>query len=312
MSQTITPVPQYANATALVRTVDGELWSDTSGPAPYGVLLQTVADRLQYARGALWGQLVWSGRMSVSGTSNTVFAVTVGAIEACAVCSSGNGTTTGTWLPHFKAETTLGLADVEGAPAALTADTWYYVYGRSDGTNLVLFINTTAPDSSGIWQSAGGNPTRRYIGCFRTDASGVPLAMEAVRGRCLYRRSAIASVNSSTGLRVLVRTTEQASNLDLDLGARIPPHARAAILRADSAVSTADDAELFLYTDAADPSAHAQVKASLAGQSYNSRTTQVVEIPVRQSPARIAYALQVDVTSGSGLEASLHAMGWVE
>jgi len=312
MSQTITAVPQYANAAALVRTVDGELWSDTQGPAPDGARLQVVADRQQYTRGALWGHLVWSGRFRVAGTSNTVFAVTIGAVEACAVCQSGNGTSTGTWRPHFKDTTTIGLAAVEGSPANLSADTWYYVYGYSDGTNLQFLINTTAPDASMIWQSAGGNPTRRYFGCFRTNASGVPLAMEAVRGRYVYRRSAIGSVDSGSGLRLLNRTTEQSSTTTLDLSARIPPHARVALLRAEAAVATADDADLYLYTESTDPSAHARVRAMLAGTLANSRSQIETEIPTLQSPASIAYALQVDTTSGSSLEANIHALGWVE
>lgn len=312
MTATITPTAQYANATALVRTVDGELWSDTSGPAPYGTLLQVMANRQQYARGGLWGQLVWSGRFRVAGTSDTVFAITIGAVEACAVCQAGNGTSTGTWWPHFKGETTLGLADVEGTPAALSVDTWYYVYGYSDGANLLYLINTTAPDSSMIWQSAGGNPTRRYFGCFRTDASGVPLAMEAVRGRYVYRRSAITNVGTGAGLRLLNRTTEQAATTTLDLSARIPPHARVALLRAEAVVATADDADLYLYTESTDPSAHARVRAMLASAQYNTRSEIETEIPVLQSPASIAYALQVDVTSGAGLEANIHALGFVE
>lgn len=223
MSHTIVPVPQYDGA-ALVRTVDGELISDTSGPAPYAPLLQALADRALYARGGLWGQLCWSGRFAVDpGGTNTVFAVKVGAISSLCVKDSA-----GVWRPYYTAaETTLDLGDVEGAPANLSNSTWYYVYAYSDGTSTLRFlINTVAPDATGLWQSAGGDGLRRYLGCFRANGSGAPIPVRAHQGRYLYRASSITSGPVAATL------TSIAAFADVDLTAFLPPHARVAHLRA--------------------------------------------------------------------------------
>lgn len=221
MSHTVTPAAEY-NADALVRTVDGELWSDTSGPGPYGPLVQLLANRTLYARGAVWGVLSWNGNLSVdAGGSNTTFVVRVGIIQAVTLRDSAN-----VWRPYFTAtETQITLSHVAGAPANLDNDAWYYIYAWSDSGSpgAVKFqISLDPPTESSAPTVATGykrgqTANYRYLGCFRTDNAGAPLPMRTVGGRCTYIEPAVLHTVTSNGLK--------------SLAARIPPHARVAALR---------------------------------------------------------------------------------
>lgn len=224
MTANVTPVAQYDTAT-IVRTVDGELWSDASGPAPYATWMQLLADRTLYARGALWGILTWSGQFSVdAGGSSTVFTVRVGIIEAVTLRDSSN-----VWRPYFVAtETELHLADVSPSAAALANNTWYYVYVYSDGTTTPRFqIHLDPPTESAAptvvtGYKRGQTANYRYLGCFRTNGSGVPLAMRADRGHYTYHPSVWPS-DSDTD-------TPGGSSMLSDLTVGVPPHARTASL----------------------------------------------------------------------------------
>lgn len=304
MAATLVPNAQYDTG-AMVIAENGELWSDEDGPAPFQVVFQRIADRLLFARDALIGALDWNGELSCAGGTASSFEIAVGAINAVVVKSD-----TDTYYTRSSAGAVVTESAIEGG-GDLAVDQWYYLYlYRSGGGSLAYELSLTAPGVSRRFKS--GDATRRYLGCLRTNAAGTPMPFVALRGRYVYRRSAVSNVNTGSGLRLLQRTTAQSSTIAVDISARIPPHARVAILRAEAVVTTADDAELFLYTAATDPSAHAQVRAKLAAADYNTRTTIETEIPVLQAPTAIAYALQVDTTSGSVLEASIHALGWVE
>lgn len=216
----ITTVAQYTSGTA-----DHPENGDDLDADEVRAMFQIALDRAHYARGGLWGQHLAAERFGVSpGGTSTVFAVTVGAISSLCVRDSS-----GTWRPYtVAAETTLDLGEVEGAPASLSNSTWYYVYAYSDGTTTLKFlINTTAPDATGLWQSAGGDALRRYIGCFRTTSGGAPIAVTAYRGRYSYRVSDLGA----TGLRVLTAGGDT-SYTDVDLSALVPPHSRLAELSA--------------------------------------------------------------------------------
>lgn len=231
MPSTITTTAEYT-ATAPTFPLDGE---DLEA-ADVEATLQTALNRAHYARGGLWGQHLSAERFGVSpGGTSTVFAVTIGAISSLCVRDSS-----GTWRPYYvAAETTLTLSNVEGAPASLSNSTWYYVYAYSDGTTTLRFIiNTTPPDATGLWQSAGGDALRRYLGCFRTTSGGAPIAVTAYRGRYSYRVSDLGA----TALRVLSAGGDT-SYTDVDLSALVPPHSRLAelnlYLAPNTAVSTA-------------------------------------------------------------------------
>lgn len=194
------------------------------GPPSNAAHDRDLLNARRYLRGSVWGALVWNGRLRVSGSSNTSFAVVVGIIEAMTLCD-GNGV----WRPYFtSAETTLDLTHVEGAPANLANDSFYYVYAWADSAapNAPKFqISTSPPTESGTptvlrhWKR-GQTQNYRYLGCFRTNGTGVPLAMTVQRGRYLYDRSAgltdfeIGSVyNGGT----LAATAVSAAT-------RVPPH----------------------------------------------------------------------------------------
>lgn len=164
------------------------------GPASNAATHRELLNNRRHLRGATWALLAWSGRLRIAGTSNTVFSVTVGVIEAVTLRDSN-----GVWRPYFTAdETVLDLTHVEGAPANLSNDTFYYVYAWSDSAapGAVKFqISTSPPTEVGtptvlrLWKR-GQTSNFRYLGCFRTNGSGTPLAMRIERGRYLYDRSA--------------------------------------------------------------------------------------------------------------------------
>ncbi|RTK98707.1 MAG: hypothetical protein EKK57_11055 [Proteobacteria bacterium] len=65
-------------------------------------------------------------------------------------------------------------------PMGLMATTWYYIYmvlNTGVLTNPSFEVSTTVPDPNMMWQN--GDPGKRYIGCFLTDAMSqiVPFTM---------------------------------------------------------------------------------------------------------------------------------------
>lgn len=194
------------------------------GPASNAATHRELLNNRRHLRGAVWAQLVWSERLRVSGSSNTVFAIAVGVIEAVTLRDSNS-----VWRPYFTSdETTLDLTHVESAPANLANDTFYYVYAWSDSAapSTVKFqISTSPPTEAGtptvlrLWKR-GQTANYRYLGWFRTNASGVPLAMRVERGRYLYDRAAglgdfeLGSVYSGGTLAATA----------VSAAARVPPH----------------------------------------------------------------------------------------
>lgn len=219
MTATITPTAKHTGAT-ITRPVDGEGAYMDGGTAPLAPILQTLADRAQYARGSTWGTLIGGDEYSVdSGGTSTVFTARVNAFEAITIRDS-----TGVFWPLFTTgDTTWSLADVEGSPANLSGATWYYCYlGVSTAGVLTKQISTTAPGASRKWKSTSIDQ-QRYIGCFHTTGAGEPNPMRALRGRYLYRYSA-ANGYGSPAFQSLVTQ----AFTDLVLTAYLPPHARIA------------------------------------------------------------------------------------
>jgi hypothetical protein len=223
MTATITPVAKHTGAT-ITRPVDGERAGMDSGPAPLATLLQDLANRAQYARGASWGNMVGGDVFSVdTGGTSTVFTVRVSAFEAMVAQD-----TNGVFWPRFTTgDTTFSLADVDGSPANLSNSTWYYCYVgvNTDGT-FRKQISTTGPGASRIWKS-GAADVWRYVGCFRTNGSGAPLPVRANRGRYVYQYSAI----TATGPHRVLTTGHDTSLTTVSCAAAVPPHARVARLR---------------------------------------------------------------------------------
>lgn len=192
------------------------------GPPSNAATHRELLNARRHLRGATWGALVWNERLRVSGSSNTVFSVVVGPIEVVTLRDSGS-----VWRPYFTSgDTTLDLTHVEGTPANLANDTFYYVYIWSDAAaagSAKFQISTSPPTEVGTeavrraWKR-GQTANYRYLGWFRTNGSGVPLAMHADRGRYLYALPAVLHTVTATGL--------------VSLAARLPPHVQRALLRA--------------------------------------------------------------------------------
>lgn len=212
------------------------------GPPTNATTARELLNNRRFLRGATWGALTWSGRLVVGGSA-TAPSITVGAIEAVTLRDGA-----GVWRPYFKdTETVLGIGDVEGAPASLSADTWHYVYAHdSAGSGSPRFqVSTTAPGTSLAWKNAGGTALYRYLGCFPTDDTGTPVPLVAHRGRYVYRRSA-----STTQTRVLNLSADAPTNTDLSLAGLVPPHARIARLYLNINVGTFN---LYAKPDTASP-----------------------------------------------------------
>lgn len=190
------------------------------GPPSNAATHRELLDNRRHLRGATWGALAWNGRLRVTGTSNTVFSVEVGVIEAVTLRDSND-----VWRPYYTTGvSTLDLTHVEGAPANLANDTFYYVYAWSDSAapgSVKFQISTDPPTEAGtptvlrLWKR-GQTANYRYLGWFRTSATGVPLAMHADRGRYLYSVPAALHTVTAGGL--------------YSLAARIPPFILRAIL----------------------------------------------------------------------------------
>ncbi len=217
MTATITPTAKHTGAN-ITRPVDGEGAYMDGGTAPLAPILQTLADRAQYARGSTWGTLIGGDEFSIdSGGTSTVFTARVNAFEAITIRDSSGVF----WPIYTSADTTWSLADVEGSPANLSNSTWYYCYlGVTTAGVLTKQISTTAPGASRKWKSTAVDQ-QRYIGCFRANGSGAPIPVRAVRGRYLYRFSAAGGHGTAAASYL----TTQAFT-DLDLSAYLPPHAR--------------------------------------------------------------------------------------
>lgn len=230
----ITSVPQYT-ADVPLRPGPGQIAGMETGPAPMAPLLQLAFDRIHYARGAVWGQFVWSDQFGVDAApapTNAVFAVRVGTIEALTLRDAAT-----VWRPYnTAAETVLTVAHVEGAPANLTANSFYYCYAWSDSAapGAVKFqLSTVPPTELGApsvlrGYKRGESANFRYVGCFPTDSSGAPVPLHACCGRTTYRFSATAS----PVLRALPAGTAVAWT-DVPLAAWVPPHARVAAVKLD-------------------------------------------------------------------------------
>lgn len=222
MSTIVVETPRIV-ATLPTRPQDGDDAYMDAGAAPLMPVLQHLYDAAGALRIAVLGQMSGGDRLSVdAGGSNTVFAVRVSRIVGLLSRQTGS---TPIYATYTAAETVLDLTDVDGAPANLSNDTWYYVYAFCDGTaTTAAYISTVAPEASLTWRT-GAEGVDRYVGCFRTNGSGAPLPMRMHRGRYTYRMSSIGFGG------YLSKTTFTTSWAAYDFSTALPPHARIATVR---------------------------------------------------------------------------------
>lgn len=236
MPTTITPANGFDTATAITRAAPGERVGMETGASPLAPLLQRLADHDHTLRLGLLGQMAGGDRMSVDpGGSSTVFAVRVSQIRSVLIQQPS-----GPWRAlSTTGETVLTIADVDGAPASLGSDEWYYVYAYAVGDATArLYITTDPPDDALVWEATSPG-LRRYVGCFRTSSAGAPLPFMAIRGRYEYDLGAMAT--SGAGSSRVLTAGAATSHTSVDCSGVVPPHVQNARLLVGLAPALAGD-----------------------------------------------------------------------
>lgn len=204
MSTNLTEVAQF---TANVPVPDDGEDADASSIIQFA---QPLADRTKYLNAALLNG-AWIGRRLFYAPGDGT--VHVGPVQ---------GVLIGGKLCSKATDTSLTLG-------TLANNSWYAVYATNDGSGGITFVidNANGPDQTLTWKYASGASvtTHRFVGYFRTDSSGNPLAFRAEDGHYTYRRSAITT--SSDPLRAL-NAGNQTSWTDVSLASFISPAARLA------------------------------------------------------------------------------------
>lgn len=79
-------------------------------------------------------------------------------------------TENGTWKTVLTTmATTIGVANIEGAPADYSADTWYYIYAFSDMGTCKFQISTVGSDKYNLYKN--GLFSHKYLCAFKTDGA---------------------------------------------------------------------------------------------------------------------------------------------
>lgn len=234
MATSVVETPRII-ATLPTRPQDGDDAYMDAGAAPLMPVLQHLYDAAGALRIAALGQMSGGDRLSVDpGGTSTVFTVRVSRIVGLLSRQTGS---TPIYATYTAGETTLDLTDVDSSPANLSNGTWYYVYAFCDGTATTAFyISTTAPEASLTWRT-GAEGVDRYIGCFRTNASGAPLPVSKRGNRYEYDFGAIGNTDITRVLNAGVSTSFAA----VACGAVVPQHVNNVRLRLDFAPNAAGD-----------------------------------------------------------------------
>jgi len=288
MSHDLTPAPAYGGAVTVPDSGDPRT-VDSVNPA-----FQKLADWSAFACSVVSSRLAWSEEIAVApGGSNSTFSITVGAIQAASLLRAD-----GTYHGYSATAATLTAANLESG-STLANSTWYYIYAHDSlGGGTVLYqISTTAPRASQQYKNAGDGSQYRYLGCFRTNSSGAPLAMRMRRGRYTYRLS------SSTGdFNAYDDATARGSAYDVSLASLVPPHVRIARVQA---ITTSSGADTFMSLLAKPDSA-----GIVWRQQAPDGTTTYGELDIETDSSQVVQ-LTYNVGGGSG-NAKIRVAGFVE
>jgi len=170
-------------------------------------ILYVLVAWVNWLRGSVAGSIVGSPRLY---TAPAVTGVGVW-VEGIATITLAGAT--------LEAPTTA----VEVVGGALSPNLWYYVYASDGGAGLRYARSTTPPDARQVWMT--GSTIQRYIGCFRTNGSSVPIPFGMQHGRYVYRLSDLAG-----GATQVVTGGTSTTYADVDCSPFVPPHARVAEL----------------------------------------------------------------------------------
>lgn len=270
------------------------------GDASSLATFRDLLDARAFASGALAGFLDWSGDFAAYGTAPNSFTVELGAMAALALYDG-----THTQLLTY-AGGTIDQSKVAGGTLGAAVD-WWYVYAYiAAGPTLDFLISATEPSAGRRYMS--GNATRRYLGCFRTNTSGVPIPVRASHGHYVYRgqQQVLTTGGSATSpTAVIVRpvgTTEEPL---------VPDHARIASLSARFSRGTGAGANLATVYGNGDTTSTYPVLELYSydpggGLNQVMRDSADVEL---DSQRRFAYA----ITSASGsAHVEIDCRGWRE
>lgn len=226
MSSVITPVSEYDTSSALTVPSNGD---DLDADVVKDVL-QVISDRAELAKDSVLGLLLGAESFGVAaGGTRTSFTITLGNIRAAVLeCADG--------VIRSMSATGISITQtsVEGGGGDLTAAAaWWYVYLYSASGTLAYEISTTAPTADLTWKT-GSVGEKRYVGCFRTTAAGVPIAVRAQGRRYFYRVTDLGATDTQ-----VLNAGGATSYTDVDCSAFVPPHARMIELDAYLAPNTA-------------------------------------------------------------------------
>ena len=277
-------------------SVVSKIWGGTpvipDGPAKNAPLWRKVYDTLLGLRDAVLGTLLWSGDFAVSGSAANNFTVTLGAIS-CAIVYDGTN-----YVPLAYAGGTIDQTAVQGGGGTLGAAVdWWHVYLYSNAGSAAFEISQTAPTGNRVFKT--GDNTRRYLGRFRTNGSGVPLAVTATHGHYLYRvdQAVKLSGNDTSRTAVIVRpdsTTEESL---------IPTDVKLARMYFQYDAQSGGDRTLSIYN-----ANTSTVSTTLVGKNVGAAQTIQAEMMVEvDSSQQFAYA-----TSSGASTMNAYCRGWVE
>lgn len=205
MAQTYTGTAAYTNTITIPDDGDPAAAASVNNPA------KSEADMNMFLLQSIGLMPQSTSAIFLSCVNRT--SINIGPISSIIVNEVGNYKTIGT-----AAVSSVGIAQVEGAPAQFAASTWYYIYAYSNLGVLNFIIRTVRPD---VWNMfALGSDVQRYIGCFRTDTNAVPGIVPFVMSRGNYTYLDKLSVGGGSAL---VETTVLTSSF-------VPPTSRLARL----------------------------------------------------------------------------------
>lgn len=294
---TVTPVDEYAGTITFPDNGD-----DLEAPDVEAVI-QILANRSKHLLDATAGLAVWGWKLRVApgGAASGNTGVYVPMIEALNLLSGASR-----YAERLSGETQLTTAGHFGG-GTLANSTWYYVYAKISASALALEISTDAPEAGLVWKSGAGG-THRYIGCFRTDSSGVPIPMQMVRGRYFYDLSEISAVN----LQVLnITSTVPTSFTNVDCSAFIPPHANVGHFRIEMInADTTNWGRTELRKDGATTDV-LQVDCPPAGASHSAYHRENFDLQVSASTRIIEYR-RISSSSYADCDISIQVLGFSE
>lgn len=293
MTTSYSPTAEFtASATVLV---DG----DPANATNLNATAKTALDRAAYLRAATDGLLVWEHRARVApgGDSSASTGVYVPPIEAVSLLD-------GTIWKAFSLASETQLTVAAHAGAALSANTWYYVYAKVTAGALALEISSDAPATDGIWKN-GATSTHRYLFAFRTGTGTTVLPMTMRRGVYRYDYSETAALSV---LNITSAVPTSFSNIDCS--SLIPPRATLGTFLAT--VTNADTTNWGRTQFRKDGASTSALTLDTPPAGSGQSATSVHQFDLQTSAAQVIEYQQVISGSYADCDISVEVLGFTE